>query len=250
MVDTECDDSQQNPVILKRFKFLYNFQPGSEDSLNFHTALSESSQDLIFSTTMINALLQYKWQMCRESQIYHSMLHLVFLLLHFYHLFNLKNQVVSFLMILYAVKLAFFLVIAYKRMGFSIIIRRLNEVTEAALFLSIVVTISRVTELFGSEKKEVQLTILNLITWIRAIEYLVVFKNTRIFIFMLQSILVDLKSFASLMIIFLIWFTTTYLLILYSTNGEMNLKNTAVEANGMWYLQFGDFGHYENYDSS
>jgi len=58
-------------------------------------------------------------------------------------------------MILYAVKLAFFLVIAYKRMGFSIIIRRLNEVTEAALFLSIVVTISRVTELFGSEKKEV-----------------------------------------------------------------------------------------------
>ena len=57
--DQQDDDL---PIVLRRLNFRYDFRVGGLNSLNFHQALSETTDEDCFTTDAVQVILRYKWE--------------------------------------------------------------------------------------------------------------------------------------------------------------------------------------------
>ncbi len=61
LCDTEAKLEDKKPVIYKNIAFKMNLIPGSKESIEFHTALSKCTDPEVFSSDVIQYILEYKW---------------------------------------------------------------------------------------------------------------------------------------------------------------------------------------------
>lgn len=59
------DHEDERPVEFKRIDIKYNYNLGSNDSINLHEALSETSNIDIYKTEAIQKIIEYKWDRLR-----------------------------------------------------------------------------------------------------------------------------------------------------------------------------------------
>ena len=82
-----------------------------------------------------------------------------------------------------------------------------------------------ITEVVGNEKEHSsKRAVLNMLVWGRIISFLRFVKSTRIFIFMLFEVIIDLKGFMKVLVFFLVAFATTHTIL--DLEGEHNIFET------------------------
>jgi hypothetical protein len=58
--------TDEMPITYKSTKWVYNFAPGSRDSIDFHQALEETESVTVFKSEVIQMILDYKWGLVRK----------------------------------------------------------------------------------------------------------------------------------------------------------------------------------------
>ena len=54
------------PIEFRCTKFQYNFVPGSQSSINFHTSLQETTTEDVFQSEIVQMILKYKWHLVKK----------------------------------------------------------------------------------------------------------------------------------------------------------------------------------------
>lgn len=76
-----------------------------------------------------------------------------------------------------------------------------------------------------SDRLKYELAFLNFMSWLKVIEFLSLHKETRIFVYMFWRILIDLKSFAIIMVLFLLWFGSSFFVLRNLESDNMNMAS-------------------------
>ena len=85
MIEGEVEDVDAMPIEFRCTKFQYCFTPGSQDSIDFHQSLEETSAETIFQSEVIQQILKYKWSLVKKYAYIQCSILALFLIAMFYH---------------------------------------------------------------------------------------------------------------------------------------------------------------------
>ena len=174
------DDEDALPLVFKGIQFQYNFEPGSEASIQFLDVLKDANLETFRSPT-IHAILNYKWSLVRYQAYFLATMYLSYIVMLFINIeYGTAGGITT--LILLAFGIYFLLFEAYQ-----IIIRPSDYFTDfwnifdlfrALLLLYYAGTdwaIGHDDEKIAGKAVSYVLAALNLLSWMRAISYLRLF---------------------------------------------------------------------------
>jgi len=166
------------PLVYKSIQFKYNFSPGSVSSVLFLSSLKNDTTNLdAFSSPAIQAILIYKWSMIKMRAYIRALLYAIYIIILFVHIhYNSTDTITTYILIGYGAyfTLSEIYTIILSGIKFFKDIWNFCDLAIAGLLLSY--SVSRVLGKGTQEDYNIIIAVINLLSWIRLISLLRLFK--------------------------------------------------------------------------
>lgn len=192
-------------------KFKYNYEPGSQSSLNFLEALTSVESLRTFRSKTIQAILNHKWDQIKTQAYVIALIYLAYIIaLSYYTIVAEKNIYSIIALLVFAVYFILFEIFQMTISGWDYLNDFWNMFDLSRALILLYYTVCKLIYLDQFAYSELLLSLLVLLSCFRLLSYLRLFQKTRVFISLLVQIIIDMVPFFIVLITALTGFTIAY----------------------------------------